>query len=202
MTIPELLNIMIGKSLTEQELLNKIKQDPQHFSELFNLYYKPIFGYILRRTINCDESADIAAETFLKAYKHINKFSYRGISVKVWLYRIATNEINLYFRYKKKNESIFTRIDFENKELLRGLLNDDRKEIEAELHKHEQFLLMASILKMLHQKYQDVISLKYFEGKGNKEISEILNIKEGTIKSLISRGIKKLRDEMQPNVKI
>ena len=76
---------------------------PVQFAELFNLYYKPIFGYILHRTGNIDDTADIAAETFFKAFRHIQNFSYKGISVKVWLYRIATNEVNLYFRYKSKN---------------------------------------------------------------------------------------------------
>jgi RNA polymerase sigma-70 factor (ECF subfamily) len=48
-------------------------------------------------------------------------------------------------------------------------------------------------LKTLPIKYQEVISFKYFEGKENKEIAEILLIKEGTLKSLISRGLEKLR---------
>ena len=41
--------------------------------------------------------------------------------------------------------------------------------------------------------YQEVIALRYFEGKNNKEIAEILDIKEGTIKSLLSRGLERLR---------
>jgi RNA polymerase sigma-70 factor (ECF subfamily) len=48
-------------------------------------------------------------------------------------------------------------------------------------------------LKTLPLKYQEVIALKYFEGKENKEIAEILNINEGTLKSLLSRGLEKLR---------
>jgi RNA polymerase sigma-70 factor (ECF subfamily) len=48
-------------------------------------------------------------------------------------------------------------------------------------------------LKTLPVKYQEVISLRYFEGKENKEIVEILNINEGTLKSLLSRGLEKLR---------
>jgi RNA polymerase sigma-70 factor (ECF subfamily) len=179
--------------MSEQELLNKIKNNPAEFSEVFKLYYKPIFGYILRRTGNFDETADIAAETFLKAFIHINKFSYKGISIKVWLYRIATNEINLYFRYKQKYNSIFERIDFENRNLFDNYLQEDRKTFEAELLKHEQFNEVLKVLKTLPSRYQEVISLKYFEGKENKEIAEILNIKEGTLKSLLSRGIEKLR---------
>ena len=50
--------------MTEPELLRKIKEDPTAFSELFQLYYKPIFGYILRRTGNFDDTADIAAGLF------------------------------------------------------------------------------------------------------------------------------------------
>ena len=50
--------------MTELELLNKIKDNPAIFSEVFKLYYKPIFGYIFRRSGNFDDAADIAAETF------------------------------------------------------------------------------------------------------------------------------------------
>lgn len=46
-------------------------------------------------------AAEVSAETFAKAFQNINRFDYRGIPVKVWLYRIASNEINLYFRNKK-----------------------------------------------------------------------------------------------------
>ena len=113
--------------------------------------------------------------------------------MKVWLYRIATNEVNLYFRNKQKHQSIFERIITEDKESFNRYLTDDRKEIEAEFQKHEQFLSVLKELKTLPLKYQEVISLKYFEGKENKEIVEILNIKDGTLKSLLSRGLEKLR---------
>ena len=179
--------------MTESELLNRIKSNPADFSELFRLYYKPIFGYVLRRTANFDDAADITADTFFKAFKHINNFSYKGISIKVWLYRIATNEVNLYLRRKKRHNSIFESIGIEDKELFNDYLLEDRKEYEIELQKHDQFLIVLKELKTLPIKYQEVISFKYFEGKENKEIGEILLIKEGTLKSLISRGLEKLR---------
>ena len=67
--------------------------------------------------------------------------------------------------------------------------------MEAELQKHGQFIIILKALKKLPNKYQEVISLKYFEGKKNKEIVEILNINEGTLKSLLSRGLEKIRDK-------
>jgi len=178
---------------TELELLNRIKKSPDAFADLFESYYKSIFGYVFRRTGNFDDSADIAAETFFKAFQYINKFSYRGISIKVWLYRISTNEVNRYFRQKQKRHRFFERIDFENRSLFNGYLHEDREELEKELEKHQQFVTILSALKTLPIKYMTVISLRYFEGKDNKEIAEILNINDGTLKSLLSRGIKKLR---------
>ena len=93
--------------MTELELLHKIKENPNTFSEVFKLYYKPIFGYILRSTGEFDDTADIAADTFYKAFTHIDTFSYNGISIKIWLYRIATNEVNQFFRFSHKQESSF-----------------------------------------------------------------------------------------------
>ena len=74
-------------------------------------------------------------------------------------------------------------------------MSDDRIEIESEMHRHEQFISVLKELKTLPLKYQEVIALRYFEGKDNKEISEILDINEGTLKSLLSRGVEKLRQK-------
>ena len=181
--------------MTELELLHKIKENPNAFSEVFQLYYKSIFGYIFRRTGNFDDSADIAANTFFKAFTYINNFSYDGISIKVWLYRIATNEINQFFRYTKKHNLLFEKLYFVNREEFGNYLQQDKEEIETELQTHRQFITILKALKRLPNKYQEVISLKYFEGKKNKEIVEILNINEGTLKSLLSRGLEKIRNK-------
>jgi RNA polymerase sigma-70 factor, ECF subfamily len=186
-----LIQILI--QMDEKDLLERIKKSPEAFSELFRSYYQPIFGYVMRRTGNFDDAADIAADTFLKAFRNIHNFRYSGISVKVWLYRIATNELNLYFRFKQRHASIFERIITEDKDLFSNYLAYDRKEVEAEFQKHDQFLLVQKELKTLPLKYQEVIALKYFEGKENKEIVQILNMNEGTLKSLLSRGLEKLR---------
>ncbi len=83
----------------------------------------------------------------------------------------------------------------EDNDIFNDYLQEDRIEYEKELQKHDQFLIVVKELKTLPIKYQEVISLKYFEGKENKEIAEILLIKEGTLKSLLSRGLEKLREK-------
>lgn len=179
--------------MTETELLTQIRNDPAAFKQLFDLYYKAIFGYIFRRTADFDDTADIASEVFLKAFNNIRKFEYRGTSVKIWLYRIATNEINLYYRRKKKHKRLFEKSSMENPEMFLTYLQEDRLLLENELLYHGLFVSVLGNLKQLPVKYQEVIALRYFEGKDNAEIAQILNMKAGTLKSLLSRGLEKLR---------
>lgn len=179
--------------MSEAELLQRIRDNPSHFSELFRLYYQPIFGYIFRRVGHFEDSADIAAESFYNAYRSIHRFSYRGISVKIWLYRIATNQVNLYFRSQKKRKAFFGENDLAPASLLQQYLLEDKRDMETEMQQHQQFTKVLAQLKTLPVAYQEVIALRYFEGKELKEISLILNLKEGTLKSLLSRGVEKLR---------
>lgn len=180
----------------EKILLAEIKSKPEKFGVLYDEYYDTIFSYIFRRLSDYDLARDIASETFLKAYLKIHAFEWRGISVIFWFYRIATNEINLYFRNNKyvsqslenainKNAFDFTDLKIEEQE---------RERIEDELKQHEEFMAILARLKLLKVSYQEVIALKYFEQKSIKEIAIILDKKEGTIKSLLSRGIEKLKN--------
>lgn len=180
----------------EQLLLEKIRSDPKEFGILFDHYYSRIFGYILRRTMNYDLAGDIVAETFLKAFLKINEFKWKDISISSWLFKIATNEINQYYRKQKYSplslDLLLDREEFDisNKESF----EEERTRIEVELKNYDDFILVQKKLEKLSIKYQEVIALKYFEEKSMKEISEILGKKEGTVKSLISRGLKKLKD--------
>ncbi|SRR5258706_5600476 len=174
----------------EQELLKKIHVDPKQFGVLFDHYYQPIFGYVFRRVADYDLARDVTAETFLKAFLKINSFQWKGISISSWLYRIATNEVNQFFRKKKYNPE-------KSGSIISGELilvqDSSREELEAELALHEEFIQVQQKLKTLDTKYQEVIALRFFEGKDNRQIAEILDKPEGTIKSLLSRAIEKLK---------
>jgi RNA polymerase sigma-70 factor (ECF subfamily) len=176
--------------VNEETLLKEIARDPQKFGEIYDAFYKNIFGYVFRRTTNYDAAKDIAAETFLKAYAGIGRFTWRKISVLHWLYRIATNELNKYFNSRRYMPESLSRIqeeygfditDYANAETERILLEED-------LEKHREFMKLHDRITRLDMRYQDVISLRFFEQKSIKEIAAILGKKEGTVKSLLSRG--------------
>lgn len=185
--------------MNEEKLLKEIENDSRKFGEIYEAFYKHIFGYVFRRTLDYDAAKDISAETFLKAYVSIGKFKWRNVSVLHWLYRIATNEINKYFNSRRYSPESLNRVqeeygfditDYSNAET-------ERIQLEEELEKHRDFMRINGLIKKLDIKYQDVISLRFFEHKPIKEIAMILDKKEGTVKSLLSRGIDKLKGNMK-----
>jgi RNA polymerase sigma factor (sigma-70 family) len=180
----------------EQALIKQCRENPAAFGLVFDTWYKSVFGYIFRRTADYDISKDIAAETFLKAFLKIDHFQWRGISLSAWLYRIATNELNQYYRSNKyKPQSLQQLLENPQLEkLLHPTIDDEREMLQKELKAFDDYNMIRKNLLQLDLKYQEVISLRYFEQKTNTEISMILGKNEGTVKSLISRGLEKLRN--------
>jgi RNA polymerase sigma factor (sigma-70 family) len=180
----------------EQLLIKEAKTNNESFVKLYDYYYPKILGYAFRRTLDLNLSKDITSETFLKALTGIGKYQWKGIRFSSWLFRIASNEMNMLDRKKKYNPDALT--DLKERGVFeivdKASLDEEKNELEKQLQQSKDFINVQQKLLLLPIKYQEVISLKYFEEKSIKEIAEILEIKEGTIKSLLSRGIEKLKN--------
>jgi len=180
----------------EKELVRQAQKAPNAFAELYDQYYPKIFSYVLRRTANLEAAQDITSETFFNALRKLWQFRWRNISFSSWLYKIATNEINQYFRkteYKKSasleelQEQGFEPVSPHDPE-------SELIEAQEKLKQYQDFQEIQEKIVRLPAKYQEVISLRFFEQKQIKEIGEILGKKEGTIKSLLHRALDKLRE--------
>jgi RNA polymerase sigma-70 factor (ECF subfamily) len=176
----------------EKKQIERAKKDAKAFAELYDKYYSQIFGYVLKRVANLEIAQDVTSETFLKALKNLWQFRWRNIPFSSWLYRIANNETVNYFRKQKGRwvplEKIAEPASADNIQI-------EFIEAQEELEKHQDFLKAQKKISKLPLKYQEVIVLRFFEKKQIKEIAEILGKKEGTIKSLLHRGLEKLREE-------
>jgi RNA polymerase sigma-70 factor (ECF subfamily) len=182
----------------EKELVFKAKTDTDAFGLLYDEYYKKIFGYVLHRTANVEVTKDIVSEVFLKALQNIGHFEWRDIPFSAWLYRIAEHEISN--GYKRNKHIIFLKQDIENSSIISDIfLDDESARVEADIQKHEEFLLLHQCIVKLPHIYQEVIVLRYFEKKPASEICAILGKREGTVKSLLKRGLKKLKKMMEEN---
>jgi RNA polymerase sigma-70 factor (ECF subfamily) len=184
----------------ERQLVEKAKYNIDAFGTLYDIYYSGIFGYILHRTANVEDAQDITSQTFLKALNNIKQFKWRGISFSSWLYRIASNEIADQYRIRKKRHDC-SREFFKLMDIKSSSVENDVIQAEEELKRHQDYLRVQAKIAGLPVKYQEVIALRFFENKDILEICEILGKPEGTVKSLLHRGLEKLRkalEEMQP----
>ncbi len=180
----------------EKKLVRQARKSPDAFAQLYDQYYPKIFGYVLRRSANIEAAQDITSETFLKALAKLWQFRWRSVSFSSWLYKIATNETNQYFRRAEYKKSISLEELQEHGFELPAAHDPESELIEAEeeLKQHQDFLEIQAKIAQLPAKYQEVIALRFFEKKQIKEIAEILGKREGTIKSLLHRAVERLRE--------
>ncbi|MBI2484132.1 sigma-70 family RNA polymerase sigma factor [Candidatus Uhrbacteria bacterium] len=182
--------------LSEEKKLVKLAQkDPEAFGGIFDAYHNAIYGYIVRRVGNIHDSQDITANTFFRALTRLWQFQWRNISIANWLYRIAGNEINQFYRRKKNPPlSLDALMDDEQydppsqENILEEMIEQERT-----LARSAEWRRIRALITQLSAPYQEVLALRFFEGKKISEIANIMGRKEGTIKSLLSRSIKVLR---------
>ena len=179
----------------EKKIVEEAKKNPEVFGELYDEFYKPIFNYTLRRTSDIEEAQDLTSQTFFKALKGLGEFRWQNISFSAWLYRIATNEVNSF--YRKRGSIIRISIDKIPNIPSLDTANNDFEMAEKELKNKEEFKKLHQNIQKLSPIYQTVITLRFFEKKKISEICEIIEKPEGTIKSQIHRALEELRKIME-----
>lgn len=171
------------------------------FGELYDAHYERILRYCLRRTGVVAVAEDMTSEVFMKAWRSIGSFRPRGVPFGAWLYKIATNEIRMYYRSGKyRTVSLDELCDEQGYEPVSDSDIEQEAIVAQELvESKQQFQYALQLIQQLPLKYQEVLTLRYVEHKKLTEIATITGRKVGTVKSLLSRGIAKLRGEMQPS---
>ncbi len=172
--------------IVEDEILRKSQSEPQAFKPIYEKYYKRIYLFIFRKVGNKEVAADVAQQVFLKALIALVKFQFRGVPFSAWLFRIALNECNEFFRKSKRarwiaiNEEITQRL---HEELTYDTTQDD---LAAKL---------PALLAKLKEDELLLIQLRFFEGLPFLEISEILNMTENNAKVKTYRTLEKLKKQ-------
>lgn len=181
----------------ESQLVAQAKKNPDAFGALFDHYHPKILAYLIHRTGNVALAQDLSSETFFKALTKLWQFQFRSISFSAWLYRIASNEMKMYFRGKRSVslDSLMESASFDAKDP--SDIMDELKEAEEKLLQKKDFLDIQKKLLNLSFIDQTVITLRYLEEKEISEIAEIVGKREGTVRSILSRGLQKLREMQQ-----
>ena len=151
------------------------------FDELVDKYKNPIFHLSFRMIGNYDDAEEITQITFVKAYDNLNSFNrkYRFFS---WIYRIAINE-SINFKNRQRNK-----IELEPG-LQSQIKNPEMITEESDISERIQ-----SALEQLDITYRLPLVLKHFLNYSYKELSNILEIPEKTVKSRLYTGRQLLKD--------
>ncbi len=177
------------QQFTDQDLVTETIKNKQAFTAIVHRYEAPLLRYIFR--LGCKDSAaaqDLLQEIFVKTFVHLNDYDH-SLQFSSWIYRIAHNEIVSYFRKERIRPSVLTKS--ENYFLFENIVDDA-----AFIEQKNQGYTASEISKAVGQlepKYRDVIILKFFEEKSYEEISDIMQIPQGTVATLINRAKKKIK---------
>ena len=180
-------------SVTDEELILAFQNgDRNAFNQIVERYKDKLTNFLYRFTYDIDSAQDLAQDTLLKVY--IKKDSYKEIAkFSTWIYTIASNLAKTELR-KIKRRKTYT---------ISALSTDDREFVihqsDAESFEDEEDTLVSGkilqkCLNNLDNEFKNIIILRDIQELSYDEISKILKIPLGTVKSRINRGRFKLKD--------
>ena len=173
------------------EYIARAKQDKNAFCLLYNKYWDQLFLYIFKKVQSMDDAGDVCQTAMLKAMMNLPKYEDRGFPFSAWLYRIASNEVNLHFRKKKRDG--FVEIKETNVKELMGEV-----EIIGLDSVDDQEKLLA-VLADLKPNQAEIIEMRFFFGYSFKEIADFYKISEANAKMRLYRIIDKLKQKWSEN---
>ena len=152
------------------------------FSEIVRTYQQPLYWYIRRVVLIHEDSEDILQETLLKAYRHL--WTLRSDNaLKSWLFKIATNEINRYF--KGRRETVDPDCIHDSEIVDSGCISEEKVSE-----------IISTAVTQMSPLQREVFSLKYYDDMDYDEISRITGASKNTLMVSYHEARKKIEKEI------
>ncbi len=172
------------------------RRDPAAFRQLVETYSPRIYNLALKMLADPDLAEDVLQETFINAYRAIDRFEGRA-HVSTWLYRIAHNAVLMRLR-KEKNapqiQSLDDEVDPETLPVSGGWdETPERRLLQAELWQK-----MDEALAGLSEALRSAFVLRDVQGLSTAETAEVLGLSQTAVKSRLHRARLALRAQLAP----
>lgn len=174
--------------IRDEELCRQVQEGNEAALEaLVHRYHRPVFAYLFRLTAHRQTAEDLTQETFTRLLTHIHTYRFPR-PFRPWLYTIAHN---LYRDHVKAADR-------------RSLPTDEPERVRPSpvVDISEQIAEQAALsqaLRSLDQGERAVLLLRFFHGLTSAEAAEVVGVPAGTVRSRLSRAVRKLRDLLDPS---
>ena len=167
------------------------------YEMLIRRFEHPVFNVVSRVMDDPSDAPDVVQEVFLKIFRNIGSF--RGEStLKTWIYRIAVNEARNHRRWfsRHRRQEVGLETDPGGAHGYEDSLADPGRSPYDCAAGQELQALVEEALGKVNPTFRAALVLREIEGLSYEEISEILNVSLGTVKSRILRGRDALRKHL------
>lgn len=184
------------RSIEDKIIKKAADGSAEAFEQLVVTYQTPIYRLCLRMTGNPEDAADLTQESFLKAWRALDTFRF-GSSFSTWLFRLASNTCLDHLRVQKRRPTLSLTLQDEDGEEMMLDPPDTAPTPEEAVVASEERERLTRALEQLDPQQRQILTLRVVNDLTYTEIADILEVKEGTVKSRIARARDALRKKYQ-----
>lgn len=183
----------------DSSILKRCKQNEKNaFAELFKFYQNYLFKLCFSYVHNEQEALDLLQEIYIKLYKNISKYDDK-YPFHPWIRKVAVNSC---LNEKRKNTLNCIPLDSGNEDFSLqeqlASVDDTQQEVEGS----EMALIVKQHIYSLPEKQRMVVILRYYEDLSYEEISDLMKIPLGTVKTDLYRAKNALKDRLYQAVNL
>ena len=173
-----------------------LKGQQSSFSELIDKYKNLVFNLAYRMTNNLNDAEDISQEVFIRVYKSLYNFNPQ-YKFSIWVYQMTLNICRDRFRKGKiPSVSLDAPLNKDDQKDFSSLISDNENGPEEIFIEAEQTNFINALISSLPPKYREVIILRHLRDLSYEEMSKILNISLGSVKTRLFRARELLRNKL------
>ncbi len=158
------------------------------FTELYKYFFPRVYKYLMMKTSNSEIADEIISKTFLKMYEHLSDYDEKKAAFSTWLYRIAENELKMFWRsnqYRNDKEEDWD----ENFDAAAPEYDEPEKQV---LEKERQEKIRAAMEK-LSERERKIIQLTYWLNYTPKKIAELMDMTPNHVSVTLKRAKSNLK---------
>lgn len=186
--------------MTEREItLVRLSQkgDSRAFGELVAIHDANVMNLALSLLSSKEDAADVYQEIFIKVFKALKNYRFES-ELSTWLYRITVNTCLSYRKSRGRVRSMIPKSIESDPQPVINRPDDAQYEADSSLLDVEMSDLIKDAIEELPPQQKAVVILRHYQDKKIREIADIMELNEGTVKGYLFRAMRTLKDKLEP----